>query len=330
MHITPPGRPFLSGMASSWILAFLFLALAGCSKQGEMSEPASPPESDTADVSDSGGAQPGEDAQPSEDAIIVTSQQQRTVRVLRFPDAGASNAPENAPAAQRRAPSSEVAGEESQEEGDSRGSANAVRASALFTGPGRYPPREFAAYGILAFPSGATPGSIDRYMAICQGYIAAVPAASSLTRTAGVPLDRQMVTVWPLQDPRMADSLNASRVDGDQCSSIVSSIDIVTSLQAIREASASVGEARLSGPGPFLIAWSPGSSKGSADVPVLLDDLSNVINVSQASAIFDAWKRKIERNPELWSNGWSLARLRVTLRLLADKYGTAILDAIGG
>lgn len=330
MYITPPGRPHRSAAAFSWTAMALALLLSTCSPQEGSSEITA-----TADAGDSTEAAVPPAPRPStnggttassEEAVVLAPDRRRAARVARLPDFN----PSNAPTVERTAPSTGApVAVASQQAGESRRSAAAIRASGLFTGPGRYPPREFAAYGILAFPSGPTAGSMDRYLTICQGYIAAIPAAASLTQT-GVELDRQMVTVWPLQEAGMADELNASRVSGDQCPAIVASIDIVTSMQAIRAASASLGESHFNGPGPFLIGWSPGESMGRADAPVLLEDLSNVINDTQAILIFDEWKRRIERSPELWDNGWSLERLRLTLRLLADKYGTAILEAIGG
>ena len=64
--------------------------------------------------------------------------------------------------------------------------------------------------------------------------------------------------------------------------------------------------------------------------PVLLTDLSDVTTIAQATSIFQDWARDIESNPELWadSTGWSIEKLRTTLRLWADRYGESILQLI--
>ena len=66
--------------------------------------------------------------------------------------------------------------------------------SRFFAGPNQYPPREFAAYGILAFRSRPSSYNRDRYSMICEAYATALPHASELA----VPRGKQMVTVWPL------------------------------------------------------------------------------------------------------------------------------------
>jgi oligoribonuclease (3'-5' exoribonuclease) len=45
---------------------------------------------------------------------------------------------------------------------------------------------------------------------------------------------------------------------------------------------------------------------------------------------FQRWRQKIERNPQLWKNGWSVDDVRVQVREFADYYGTQLLKMIGG
>ena len=204
----------------------------------------------------------------------------------------------------------------------------AVRASRLFAGPEQYPPEDFAAYGILAFRSGATSQSEQRYLAICEGFLAGLPAAAELANR-DIPLEEQMATVWPLDDVGLANHVNGTNPDSvprELCGDIVTGIDLITSLDAIAmaEMAASEGES-FDGAGPYLIAWSPSTDVGQPDVPVLIWDLSDVTTIEEATRQFVDWADEIVENPDLWRDGWGLDRLRATLRQWADKYGPAIL-----
>lgn len=207
-----------------------------------------------------------------------------------------------------------------------------IRASRLFAGPDQYPPVDFAAYGILAFRAEATSNSRSRYLAICEGYLAGLPPASEL-EARGVPLKEQMATVWPLDNAALADDLNASSAsNSDQiarCSTIVDNIDTVLSRDAIVKASRSDGSTDFTGDGPYLIAWSPATTFGQPDALVLVWDLSGVTTAAQATRMFADWAVEIERNPDLWRNGWDRERVRTVLRLWADRWGSVILRAIG-
>ncbi|MER9546788.1 hypothetical protein NKI72_33110 [Mesorhizobium sp. M0437] len=46
-----------------------------------------------------------------------------------------------------------------------------VKASRMFSGPGEYPPENFGAYGILAFPAKASEFDKDRHLKVCQAYL---------------------------------------------------------------------------------------------------------------------------------------------------------------
>ncbi len=202
-----------------------------------------------------------------------------------------------------------------------------VRASSLFIGDGQHPLKEFAAYGILAFRSEATSQSENRYMAICEGFLATLPAALELV-DQGVPLKDQMATAWPISNPDLANSLNDTNADEtpqSRCAEIVAGIDLITSIDAIQKATRASDDENLRGRGPYLLAWSPSTNFGQANVPVLVMDLSSVTTSEQAKERFRAWADDIQRNPALWRSGWNLERLRVTLRLWADRFGPGIL-----
>ena len=203
----------------------------------------------------------------------------------------------------------------------------AIRASRVFAGPDQYPPEDFAAYGILAFQSTVTSASRDRYLAICNGFLASLPPATALTER-GIPFDQQMATVWPLNESRLADDLNANPA-GNRCEEIVDNIDIIGSTQAIALANTASGTVRLDGDGPYLLAWSPSSKFGQADVLVLESDLSNVTNVEQATRRFVDWRTDIQLKPDLWRNGWDLEAVRIVIGEWADRCGAGILRLLG-
>jgi hypothetical protein len=198
-----------------------------------------------------------------------------------------------------------------------------VAASRLFAGPGQYPPGEFAAYGILAFRSRATSQDRDRHVIICEAYIAGLPHVSELS----VEPMKQMVTVWPTDSDENADKLNRM-ARTDVCHSAIDNYGLAASLQAIKEAVATE-KAELSGIGPFLLAWSPSSEKGNKDALVLVMNLSGVTTYGQAQQILAEWSRDIERNPELWRDGWDIEKLRLEIRLWVDRYGPQILMLFG-
>ncbi|MEX2644398.1 MAG: PRC-barrel domain-containing protein [Acetobacterales bacterium] len=199
-------------------------------------------------------------------------------------------------------------------------SAPLITASRAFLGPHDIPPREFAAYGIVAFPQGAVDDTRDRHRMICEAYIASLPASSEL----GIPDKDQMVTVWPVVAEEVAVEL-ASRAD---CAVAVDRYHLVTALTALRQAAFTGMD--ISGDGPYLLAWAPPDTKGEPDALVLRADLSDVTTARQALDIFRDWRREIEQKPELWRGGWSMQTLRLTLRLWADKYGPRLLWLFGG
>lgn len=206
-----------------------------------------------------------------------------------------------------------------------------ILASRLFAGPDQYPPERFAAYGILAFQAEATSASRNRYLAICEGFVASLPNADTLG-DRGIPLNLQMATVWPLKYSMFADELNAVAAQDplvDRCGEIVDNIDIITSGMAIYHANNASETATLDGDGPYLLAWSPSTAFGQAEVPVLKSDLSNVTTAEQATRRFVAWRMEIQQDPTLWNDGWNLERVRELIGLWADRYGRDVLQLLG-
>jgi hypothetical protein len=195
-------------------------------------------------------------------------------------------------------------------------------ASRLFAGPGQYPPTSFAAYGIVAFPSRATSEDRNRYVMLCQAYVAVLPHASELT----LPDSQQMVTVWPVSSDSIASRLNRAPRK-DVCDAAVDNYGLVVATQALRDAAQI--KADLGGRGPFLLAWSPSTQKGKADALVLEANLSNVTTSDEAKLRLLSWKSDILEDPDIWKNGWDLERLKITMREWLDEYGPKVLTLFG-
>jgi hypothetical protein len=204
-----------------------------------------------------------------------------------------------------------------------------VKASRVFAGPQQYPPRDFAACGIVAFPSAASTHDAQRYLDVCQEYMAVLPHTSELPQ---VPQREQMVTVWPVTSSALADDLNAdsrSEVDAT-CERAVSNYHSVIAQQAIKEAEAVGAAPYLRGNGPYLLAWSPGATKGAPDALVLVADLSYMDDYDDLRDVFLKWAEDIEQNPDLWRQGWVVERVRQAIRVWADRFGAQILAFVAG
>ena len=194
-----------------------------------------------------------------------------------------------------------------------------LSASGSFVEPHDYPPYEFGAYGIVAFPETWTISTKQRYLWVCEAFVATLPASSSLSR----PPEQQMVTVWPIDTPTLARQLSGGTTLADRiagCKDAVEHYDLKTALIALQEAGKAKGEV-FGGEGPFLLAWSPASSKGKVDALVLVADLSNVPTEDALLERFRRWRQDIELNPDLFRDGWTVDRLRVAIKDWADKWG---------
>ena len=194
--------------------------------------------------------------------------------------------------------------------------------SRIFAGPTQYPPRAFAAYGIVAFTSRAVSDDFSRHVMICNAYVTGLLHFSETQ----APQKSQMVTVWPIATNNEANQINTLPRD-NLCSDAVRHYGLATSLEAI--ASARLNHVTLDGTGPFLLAWSPAEEKGKPDALVLVSDLSDVTTAEQAREIFRQWSIDIQNNPALWRNGWNREKIRIKIQLWADKYGPKVLALFG-
>lgn len=190
-----------------------------------------------------------------------------------------------------------------------------IRATRLFAGPSQYPPQDFAAYGIVAFPGRAATFDRDRHVMICEAYVASLPDAASVS----TPTAEQMVTIWPMRDNDEALRL-VEEQPATLCEDAVRGYNLTISQRALRAAArndASIGTGR----GPYLLAWSPGGLLGQTGAQVLGVDMSRIESYEQASAVFRGWTRDIESNPDLWRRGWNIEAVRLALRRWSDDMG---------
>ena len=174
-----------------------------------------------------------------------------------------------------------------------------VRASRLFAGPGQFPPRDFAAYGMLIFTHHASPDEFQRYQNICMAYINSIVHASK----KDLPHDKQMVTVWPIDSDEIANELNKGKARN--CEKAIRNYGLEVALRNYRAAEQSryFDESSMKGDGPFLVAWSPATDRGNRYAAVLAVNMSNIATYGSARKLFRDWAAKIESNPDLWLSG---------------------------
>jgi hypothetical protein len=135
------------------------------------------------------------------------------------------------------------------------------------------------------------------------------------------PLDRQLVTVWPVESTEVAQRLFEMGFDDKKCEIAVDYYDLEIARHAMRDAEAGSPELRRAladREGPFLIAWNPSEDKGRADVPIFRMDLSEVRTQAQAMAFFRLWRQGILDNAERWLDTWHDPDLRLRVRLFLE------------
>jgi hypothetical protein len=193
-----------------------------------------------------------------------------------------------------------------------------VRASRTFISPGQYLPKQFAAWRIVAFPARATPASRHRYILVCREYWSALSAASELS----IPLNQQIVTVWPVRTLETAEHLSMPGAE-ENCEQAVDDYHLATAQTALRHAEIADDKTRA-GRGPYLLAWAPPSEEGELDVLVLSFDLSSASAPAHFADSFQRWRREIEMSPDTWQRGWGVAEMRDAIRDWVDHVGTEI------
>ncbi|PZM08003.1 hypothetical protein CPY51_30095 [Rhizobium tubonense] len=172
------------------------------------------------------------------------------------------------------------------------------------------------AYGIVALKSRPTSANIGKLMMVCKSFVQHFdPSRESPYR-----IDDQMITIWPLDDP------NADEAKRDDCDFVLNHYVLGAASTAM--AYSARQHAVFDGEGPFLIGWSPADSAGKPDKLVLVVDMSASNDQISIDHDFDFWKNKIVQDPASWRSGFSLERIRQSIRDFVDHYGTDIVRDI--
>jgi hypothetical protein len=180
------------------------------------------------------------------------------------------------------------------------------------------PPRGIGAYGVVALRGLPTPATRARLWRLCQSFVKYLPRPEAIPNS--VRRSDWMVTVWPLTQPEAAPAKK------DDCDFVIDHYDLYGGISAIQDAE--LQGADLSGPGPFLIGWSPASSRGVKDKVVLTFDMSSLDSQESFDRAFIWWQQRVVSDPKLWRHGWSVEAIRLSVRDFFDRYGESALNAI--
>lgn len=180
------------------------------------------------------------------------------------------------------------------------------------------PPAQIGAYGVVAFRARPTSATRNRLLMACTSFVTSIPKQSSIPSSVAV--SDQMLTVWPLDDPDAPEAVK------DDCNFVIDHYDLYGGDSAIADAQRQ--GAKFGDDGPFLIGWSPSTTRGVPDKLVLVVDMSAYNSQDSFDHAFLFWKQKIVEDPALWRNGFSLEALRLAVRDFADHYGDTILKAV--
>ena len=179
------------------------------------------------------------------------------------------------------------------------------------------PPPGIGAYGIVALRALPTGSTAARLTALCASYMAQFPDQNSIPATIR-PQD-QMMTIWPVLKKPPPDS------PAQTCRHALEDYDLYSGQTALSDAARQ--GAHVQGEGPYLIGWSPASSRGAKDKLVLVIDMSGMNDDVSINHAFLFWKTKIVENPAAWRGGFSLERFRLATREFVNSYGDEILKA---
>lgn len=196
-----------------------------------------------------------------------------------------------------------------------------------FAGPGQFPPDGFRGYGLVVFPATAAEFDQDRHMMICQAFLNTMQP----TATARRQLYDQFVTVWPLDDGVIASGLNRKTRRDEAAAICTEAIEAYDLSHAQDVLSGLRGQGvTFEGIGPFLFGWLPTNTYGQSGTLILQLDLSRVSNYEQALTMMQSWLQKIESDPALLRDGFSMENTRRLLRDWSDLHGPNFLRLISG
>ena len=187
----------------------------------------------------------------------------------------------------------------------------------LFAGPEQFPASQYAAYAVVAIRADAPASDRQRIKMICEAFVSSQAAETDGPNTDA---SQQMVTIWPVSSTDRAADLN--RAPRNQiCQEAVDRYGLAVGHRAILDTEKTGWI--LDNPGPYLLAWAPGSVKGEFDARILLLDLSGVTEPRQAVELMQDWSQ-IERNRDMWTDGgWDLE----TVQALVGSWSSAMAVA---
>ncbi|TBH34599.1 hypothetical protein ELG66_00985 [Rhizobium leguminosarum] len=189
-------------------------------------------------------------------------------------------------------------------------------ATRVFAGPNEYPPKAFAAYGIVALRSLPSVFDAARYKNICLAYFNTLPPIPK-----DVAPSKQMVTVWPVMKDKTAKRINGIGAD-KACDIALSEYNLLLGHSSIQMAK--LQNQDIDGVGPYLLAWSPSEKYGTDKAVILVADFSDVQTYEQAQRVMVAWVNDIESDPDIWEKEFTLDRVRMKIKAIVDRYGTDI------
>ena len=185
------------------------------------------------------------------------------------------------------------------------------------------------AYGLIIFLSASTEATKQRYIGICKGFVSSLVD----TATSSVDLEEQMVTLWPTKEGE-AESLNSKSHDGEDidslCTDAVAHIDLEFSLEGKgavetivnthRDTNPDLQDMEIKGVGPYVIAWSQYCSSC-----MLFLNLSKVLDVDEATKMFQLWREHIVMDPSYWNE---ITSFKIRARQFGKQVATKIGDVI--
>ena len=200
-------------------------------------------------------------------------------------------------------------GENTQTSGEPFG----LNTTIVFVGPGNRQPMDQEVYSTIAFPYVPIKGAKSRFGTICEGVIR---GWQQMNGRSGISTVDTVVTVWPVSREAVAQSLN----DEPSCEKALAHLDLHRSRKAINRVRSS-DRIRLTGDGPFLVAWSKAAASGESESMLVLN-LSAVKTEEEAARSFFAWSRELGESPKDWNTPlrWR-ERLRQTKNKLGDILG---------
>jgi hypothetical protein len=177
---------------------------------------------------------------------------------------------------------------------------------------------------LVAFKSLASTSDRQKYIMICKAYVRTLPHSPNV----GAPVERQMVTVWPIDT--VDNALKASNpLEEETCEFVVNHYGLEAAHDALDDPQ--IARYVQGKRGPFLLAWAPTATKGTPDALVLVSDLSYVSTDESAKRLFERWREEIENDPSLWDNdGWSIEKISIKIADWADYIAPRALSLIPG